>query len=99
MDEKQLLEQLPAEQKKSTGSHLQLTVLLTVLTALMAVSLCILVPRAVSTLDRADRELDQLETTLGYIDDMVQNANDILKENEEGLNNPSRPLPRSTSTA
>lgn len=57
---------------------MQLTVLLTVLTALMAVSLCILVPRAVSTLDWADREPDQLETTLGAIDDMVQNANDIL---------------------
>ena len=54
MDEKQLLEQLPAEQKKSTGSHLQLTVLLTVLTALMAVSLCILVPRAVAE-DHAGR--------------------------------------------
>lgn len=82
----ELLEALLREQTKSARSHFVVMIATIVLAAVLAVSCIILVPQAVSTLHRANEELDDLETTMTSIDEMVENANTILEKNDENIN-------------
>ena len=90
--ERELLEELVALQKKTAGRQLVASVACVAIAAFVLVALLIVVPRLMKTADEVsamskstEKLIQQAETSLAGIDDMIANVNKVVVDNTQSL--------------